>query len=330
MKLREIQLPRDFLPLREMICETFQYPENPEWSVQTDEKEEIANAIRSFRRLWPLVRIMQLFSPPLRDLFRGYVAIEDDKIVGLTLVQRRGTTSTWIVGTVGVLPEYRRRGLARTGLEESIDLMRRCGATKTGLGVINGNTPAQSLYESLGFEVFDGILDYTLTEPSLPNVSPLPARYTVSKLARSDWQTRFELERRITPDEIQHYESVEKGRFRQPLMMRLLVPIMNLVQHSKEEDFVVRDTNTDQTVARCGYSASTRSKGVNRIRVRLDPEHPDLARYLVGTMVKEVVTRSPKLRIELGISRWMPAIIEAVESYRFKKRVEYLKMGRIL
>ncbi|MFC2078232.1 GNAT family N-acetyltransferase [Candidatus Bipolaricaulota bacterium] len=234
------------------------------------------------------------------------------------------------VPAVGVLPDYRRRGLARKGLEKSLDLMGEHGATKTWLGVINGNTPAQRLYESLGFEVYDATMDYTLPDPVLPSAPPLPVGYTISKLKNSDWRTRFELEERIAPDEIRLYEPVEKGRFRQPLALRLLVPVMNLVQREKEEDFVISESSGGKVVARCGYSASTRGKGVNGIRIRLDPEHPDLASHLVGSMLHKVVSRSPSLRIEFGVPRWMPAIAEAAESYGFVRRVEYLKMGRVL
>ena len=114
MELRPIRLPDDFTELGGMICDTFQYPENPDWSVQTDEKEQIGHAVRSFKKLWPLFKILSVFSPSMKDIFRGYVAIEDGKIVGVTILQRRGTTSSWVVGTVGVLPDYRRRGLARS------------------------------------------------------------------------------------------------------------------------------------------------------------------------------------------------------------------------
>jgi len=328
--LRLLRFPNDFAPIGEMICEAFQYPENPEWSVQTDEKEQIAHAITTLRRLWPLFRVMQIVSPSLRDFFRGYVAVEDDRIVGLTLLQRRGTTNAWVVGTVGVLPEYRRRGLARAGLEKSLDLMRERGASKTWLGVIDGNTPAQSLYRSLGFELYDGTTDYTLTDPAAPNVPPLPSGYTITKLKRSDWKTRYDLEDRIAPDETRRYEPIEKGRFRSPLMMRLLVPIMNLLQREKEEDFIVRTSPNGRPVARFGYSASMRGKGVNSIRIRLDPEHPDLAPHLVHTALAKVVSLSPTLRVEIGVPRWMPAVAAAAEACGFRRRVEYLKMGRPL
>ncbi len=330
MEFRPIELPRDFGPVGEMIFEAFQYPENPGWSVQTDEQEELSHAIRTFQRLWILFRLAQIVSPPLRDMFRGYVAVEDRKVVGLTLVQRRGSTSAWVVGTVGVLPDFRRRGLAREGLEKSLEMMRTRGATKAWLGVIDGNTPAQRLYASLGFEVYAGTGDYTLTDPVDPSVPSLPAEYSIAKLKRSDWRTRLDLEKRIAPEETRRYEPIEKGRFRKPPILRLLIPIVNLVQRCQEEDFVLRETASGRVIGRFGYNASKRGKGVNSIRVHLDPATPDLARYVVASMLHKVVSLSPALRVELGVPRWMPAVAEAAESYGFEKRVEYLKMGRML
>jgi len=330
MALRPIRLPEDFTELGGMICDTFQYPENPDWSVQTDEKEQIGHAVRSFKKLWPLFKLLSVFSPSMKDLFRGCVAVEDGKIVGVTIIQRRGTTSSWVVGTVGVLPKYRRRGLARKGLEKSLEMMKERGATKTWLGVINGNTPAQRLYESLDFELYDGTIDYTLTDPEFPSIPSMPSGYTLTKLKRSDWKTRYDLEMQIAPEETKRYEPVEKGRFKTPLMMRLLIPIMNLVQRERDESFAVRETRTGRAVGRVAYSVSLRGKGVNGMQMRLDPGYPELAQHLVGLMLQKITARSPNLRVEIGVPRWMPAVAEAVESYGFKRRVEYLKMGRVL
>ncbi len=330
MELRPLEWPRDLTPLGAMIYDTFQYPENPEWSVQTDEKEEISHMLKSFRRIWPLMRVAQILAPSLRDMFRGYVAIEDGRMIGVTIVERHGTTNAWGVGTGGVLPGYRRRGIARAAIEKSLELMREHRAEKTWLGVINGNTPAQRLYESLGFEVYDATAEYSLSDPALPSLSPLLPGFSVSRFPRSDWRTRLALEKRIVPEEARQFEPIEKGRFRHPLVLRLLVPIINLVQRTKEEEFVVRQESDGLVIARCKYSASTRGKGVNGISVRLDPKHPQLAEHLVGLMLHKVVSRSPKLRVEIGIPGWMLAVAEAAESLGFEKRVEYLKMGLVL
>lgn len=330
MEIRQIDLPRDLTPLGEMLCDTFQYPENPQWSVQTDEKEEISHMIKSFQLIWPLIRIAQALAPSLRDMFRGYVALEDGRIVGVTIVQRHGTTKGWVVSTVGVLPGYRRRGIARAVVEKALAFLKKRGAEKTWLGVINGNTPAQRLYESLGFKVYDGMTDYSLSDPVLPPASSLPAGFNISRLPRSDWKTRMELERRIAPEDSRLYEPIEKGRFHHPLALRMLVPIMNLAQRTKEDEYAVRKESDGEIVGRCKYSASLRGKGVNGISVRLDPAYPQLAEPSVRSMLRKIVSKSPNLRVEIGIPRWMPAVVEAAESLGFEKRVEYLKMGLLL
>jgi len=208
--------------------------------------------------------------------------------------------------------------------------MRERKAEKTWLGVINGNTPAQRLYESLGFEVYDATAEYSLSDPALPPVSPRPPGFSVSRLRRSDWRTRLVLEERIVPEKARQFEPIEKGRFHHPLVLRLLIPLLNLVQREKEEDFVVRQKSDGHVVARCKYSASTRGKGVNSISVRLDSAYPQLADHLARLMLHKVVSRSPKLRVETQIPRWMPSVIDAVESLGFEKQVEYLKMGLVL
>ena len=69
MAMRALQLPKDLLSVAGMVKETFQYPENPEWSFRDDESEEIVRTIRSLKLLWPLLRFFVLLSPPLRDVF---------------------------------------------------------------------------------------------------------------------------------------------------------------------------------------------------------------------------------------------------------------------
>jgi ribosomal protein S18 acetylase RimI-like enzyme len=330
MPIRPMKLPRDLIPLGEMLTETFQYPENPDWSVRTDEKEHLVNEVRTIRRLWPLVRTMQLFSQPLRDILHGYVWEEEGEIVGMTIVQRRGTTSIWGVGTVGVLPAFRRRGIARKTLQESLELIKRRGGTKAWLGVIDGNVPAQTLYERLGFEAYDGLSEYSIKPTEPPTVPPLPKGYAASRLDQNDWRTRYELEKRIAPESTRLYEPIEVGRFRRPWMLRALSPIMRFVRRAREEDFVIRLCSDAKVIAIAGYSASTRGKGVNRIWIRLDPEHPDLAPYVLGLLLDTVICQSPNLRIELSVPRWMPAVAEAAEALGFNRRVEYLKMGLVL
>jgi ribosomal protein S18 acetylase RimI-like enzyme len=239
MPLRLLKLPDDFIPVGDLLAETFQYPENESWSVQTDEQEQIQETVKNYTRIWPLVRFIQLFSPQARDLMRGFVWEEDDRPVGITTIQRRGATDVWIVGTVGVLPAYRRRGIARKLVVASLDLIREHGGKKAFLGVIDGNLPAYQLYESLGFEHYSGNVDfYTMPDSVLPEPA-LPEGYNITPLKRFEWQPRYELEKRISPRDLLKYEPVEVGRFRMPVLMRLIWPLIMFAQGMHVRNFVI-------------------------------------------------------------------------------------------
>jgi len=329
MGMRPLRLPHDFAALADMLVETFQYPENPEWSVQADEKEDLAQEIRGMRRVWPLVRLLQLVHPPLRDILRGFIWEEDGRPVAAVIVQRMGSSSTWSVGVVGVLPAYRRRGLARRLLEHTLEFLRARDAERVVLAVIDGNVPAYALYQSLGFTHYGGQGDYYRAAAIPEAVPPLPAGYAEERLPRSDWRTRFELERRIVPETHQRYEPVVAERFRRPLPVRMLAPAVLLLTRKRRVDRALRTETTRKVIGRYGFVLSRKSKGVGRIMVALDPAHAVLAPYIIGTALREVASANPGLRVELFAPRWMDGLAEAAEALGFKRRLEYHELGLV-
>ena len=50
MPIRPLALPRDLIPMADMLVEAFQYPDHPEWSIQSDEQRQI---VESLRRMAP-------------------------------------------------------------------------------------------------------------------------------------------------------------------------------------------------------------------------------------------------------------------------------------
>ena len=328
MTMRALRLPGDLLPLADMLVETFQYPENPEWSVQADEEEDISREIRSLRRLWPLLRVAQTISKPLRDLFRGFVWEENGRIGAIVIAQRRGATSMWTIGTVGVLPEFRRRGLARQLLTRTIDDIRDRGGTHLVLAVIDRNVPAYSLYTSVGFTHYSSQVEYHRESQNPIDFSPLPAGYQSAPMARFDWQTRFELARRITPAEITAYAPISEARYRQPLAIRLLAPALDRMQKRVERRIVVRDRGI--VVAYGGCRTTRTGKGTSGIWVETDPECPELARPLLGDLTATIASISPTLRIQFSAQTWMPALCEAADALGFEKRLEYHWLGLTL
>src|SRR5690606_24580420 len=133
----------------------------------------------------------------------------DGKMVGSANVLRQGTSDRWYIANVAVLPEYRRRGIARRLVEACMDLARERGARTILLDVVAGNAPAVSLYERLGFEHFSGQAYLTLGGETVLRPAALPqgARLEVGSIF--DWRPRYVLAQRITPPHVRRYEPVE-------------------------------------------------------------------------------------------------------------------------
>jgi predicted GNAT family acetyltransferase len=73
------------------------------------------------------------------------------RFVGYADVQR---AEGWLVQGVYTWPEVRRRGLAAAGVGALCRRAREAGASHVQLAVVEGNEPAEQLYERLGFRAF--------------------------------------------------------------------------------------------------------------------------------------------------------------------------------
>jgi ribosomal protein S18 acetylase RimI-like enzyme len=332
MGLRAFKLPADLKVLVELIPPAFQYPENEAWNIQSDEVEAMLDGMSGLRRVWPLIRAAQVISPPLRDVLLGFIWEEDGKAVGLTNVLRRGTTDQWMIGNVAVLPEYRRRGIARKLVEACMALARERRATTILLDVVAGNVPAYSLYEKLGFEHFTGqavlICD---TETPTPGFPPLPDGYTLIPRPPRNWEPRYELAQRITPDFVRKFSPVEEGRFRPPAAFRVLAPIVQAAMGLSPQQYVVRGAANGQIIAAGGYVARRRQGGVNQLSLSIDPAHADqIAPHLVNFLLGGVRQASPGRRIEFEVPHWQERILQAALDAGFTRRLDMHSMGMVL
>jgi ribosomal protein S18 acetylase RimI-like enzyme len=330
MTIRPLQFPTDLIPLGEMLPESFQYPENETWSVQADEQEDLVSTIQNLSRIWPLINILQFLSPTLRDLFRGYVWLEDSRIVGVTMIQRIGSTDAWIVGTVGVLPAYRRHGIAHKLVKASIRFIQDQGGKRIFLDVIKGNIPAYTFYKSLGFEDFSGSVELNFRLEKELDLPIIPEGYVQKPFNCFDWRARYELEKRISPESLTRYEPVEANRYRQSGIMRMIGQLILFAQGMRETCLSINTAGDGELAAIGRYRVSKRVKGINLIRVSLDSDHAVSAPYLLNYMLHKVSVLSPGRRIDLSVPIWMGPVLSAAESAGFKRRLEYIRMGLLI
>jgi hypothetical protein len=212
-------------------------------------------------------------------------------------------------------------------VEAGLNLIREHGGEKAFLGVIDGNLPAYQLYESLGFEHYSGSIEFQIIPDNTPQEIALPKGYTLAPLKRFDWLPRYKLEKRITPESLHKYEPVEIERFQAPIFIRILWPLLIFAQNARETGFAIRTANEGKIVARCGYSIPTRGKGLNILQARLDPEHPELAPFIVRFLLNKVTTLSPGRRVEFSVPHWMETVVSAAEEAGFTRRLEHCYMG---
>ncbi|MFO0389675.1 MAG: ribosomal protein S18-alanine N-acetyltransferase [Alphaproteobacteria bacterium] len=92
-----------------------------------------------------------------KDAFNDFFSVagtmallaEADKVVGM-LVYRISHEQADII-TIAVLPEFRRKGIARLLMDKALQALQGQGVETLFLDVEYGNQPAISLYEALGF-----------------------------------------------------------------------------------------------------------------------------------------------------------------------------------
>ncbi len=120
------------------------------------------------------------------DLTQSVGAYVNEEMIGFTLNAPgpwRGRKTVYDAGT-GVVPEARRQGAARKIFEFMRPPFESSGVEQFLLEVIETNTPAISLYESLGFRVTRRLAILELTEGFVLKRKP---RYETTILETPDW-----------------------------------------------------------------------------------------------------------------------------------------------
>jgi len=109
----------------------------------------------------------RFLSQPSFDPTLWRVAFHGDDVAGqiLNYMDENPTEDEWIGWTesISTQPEFRRRGLSRALLAESLRTVRDAGATKAALGTdLQNPNQTRTFYESLGFEIVSVGHEYEL------------------------------------------------------------------------------------------------------------------------------------------------------------------------
>lgn len=326
MPLRKIKMPGDATIIANMLPKAFVYPEHEDWSLRDEEALEIGGQLDAMRMVWPLIMVLRLFMPQLRHIMRGYVWEEDGQPVGMVNVTKLGQADTWQIGNVAVLPDYRRRGIARQLVEAAVEMARGYGARSIVLDVIDGNEPAYKLYQSLGFEHFTGSAELYFDRSLGKAPDDLPEGYELRLLGLTDWRPRYAVSLAVTPPEVTRYEPVTESRFRKSLAFRIFAPFLIRIFGSMIMPLAVSYEGEDIAVATIN---ARRGSGFNDIKILLHPDHAAIARPLLEQVVFRTAMLAPGKRSEFSVSHWQADLIEAAVALGFERRYDYHRLGMV-
>ncbi len=326
MAVRLLALPADLARVGRIVTDSFQYPGHPEWSLDEVQRAQVADSVRNLRRFWPLFGAARRVLPGFRDLLHGAIWDEDGEAAGVVLFQRLGTSATWHVGTVGVLPEYRRRGIARHLVECAISEMRDRDAARVTLDVIAGNQPALVPYESLGFARFSGTVDLSYDGGELA-AGALPRGLRLEPLGANDWEPRVRLLERVTPAEVRGFEPVDAAEYRMSPGARLLVRPFLAATGVRLHSFALHDADV---VAGWARVRAHRRGGVHLLTLAADPAAADAARWLVAEATRRALAGGPGRRVDLTVDAWQPGLVAEAVALGYAERVRQHRLGLTL
>jgi len=112
--------------------------------------EEVAGGQHSLRHTTPHYTAVRSEGAPTGREGRGTV------VGNANLMISPGSRYRWVICNVVVREDYRRQGIARRLMEETIEEARRQGAEEAVLQVYQDNLPALRLYTDLGFQQLSG------------------------------------------------------------------------------------------------------------------------------------------------------------------------------
>jgi len=175
-----------------------------------------------FRRIfrWDAQLLLVLLKWFGRPMVRALVVEADDRVVATVLVTFPAGAA--YVSNVVVDAAYRRRGYARRMLEEAYRTAEHAGRGYIALDVLDSNTGARALYDSLGYRPLrqrSEVLHDTVARFAVPR----PENGSIRAMRRSDIPYLTEIVRRQTPPKVEAVLPTGKGRFAESgLVTRIL------------------------------------------------------------------------------------------------------------
>lgn len=204
--LRPLDNTRDLGGVAAVIAEAFRGEMDPAGARAVREMRLIGN-------LGPLAWWLDLFAPVGEGFTPGFVWLEDGRIVGnATLRRALPSWRGWIIGNVAVLPEYRRRRIARQLIEACVAQARNEDGEWVALEVRADNESARHVYSSLGFQQTGAAAHWRRAANATAQVDAQVAA-RIRRPRSSESKTLFTLAQSVTPEGLRWADPLRESEF---------------------------------------------------------------------------------------------------------------------
>ena len=278
---------------------------------------EALRELKIMSRFGPFLWLLDRTSPGFHETFRGFVWVEEGRIVGNVNVGRIGPYSPrWLISNVAVRSDYQGRGIAHHLVQAAIDLARERGGKWAILQVHTDNVPASRLYQYLGFEQITAV-----TELRLERVRPAalaPAKDCVlRRRGYGEWRKEYKLASAAASKEAQWLNPVRAHDFMVGLDQRFSKWLSNLFTGRREHRLAVEEGG--RFIAALTVQAS-RWRGEHCLEMIVHPDHRGQLEEMLVTKALSILGGYPARGVAISHPAEHHEAIEVLKQYGFTEK----------
>jgi len=265
----------------------------------------------------PFVWLLDRTSPEFHETLRGFVWVEEGRIVGNVNVGRTDPYSgRWLISNVAVRPNCQGRGIAHHLVQAAIDLARERGGEWVLLQVHTENVAAYRLYLDMGFGQIAALTE--LRSEGVKTVAFSPAEaFTLRRRSYREWRKEYRLALAATSKEMQWLNPLRHDQFRVGLDQRVSNWLTNLLRGRDEVRLAVEEGN--RFVATLTITAS-HWRGHHRLELMVHPDHRGQLEDMLVTKALSILGDYPERAVVVTHPAEHREAIEVLKSYGFTEK----------
>ncbi len=309
-KIRPLELKRDLDALVGLIEIAFA-GDLARWG------SDFGEQVKMMKKFVPLIRFLSRVSEAFRNTFDGFLWEEEGRVVGGVTVSKQGLNrARWLIGNVATHPDFRRRGIARALVNRAIQHAQAHGAEMCILEVRAEAEPAYNLYRSMDFVHYDSVTGFKLEALPEAQVKPFDG-YDLRPMKFTEWQPRYELAVRETPQEVQDFAPVSEAEFRVVPIERLIQPLALRLQRTDIHRWAVEKEG--RLVGYASLAACKAPKVNHRLFLRIEPEHQEALADPLVSLTLHTLQDYPPNNFQAELRTTNTGLIDTLKRYGFEE-----------